>query len=398
MLTLRSSPASPFVRKIRIAANVLGLERDIAVEPADTMNPNDSVRRQNPLGKIPALVLEDGTVLFDSRVILEYLDHAGLRRPLAAGGAARAEVGRSSGRQGGAHAGGARSGAAGAHGASRCGSDRACLRARLPRFPLRGDVAARSSAAGRLARRICRARAGLRRDQAAGLDRVSMRQQVELTKSPGPEVRGLFMRRAAQASEPQVRPAAKDVGGERYVAAGQETAIEAAIEVAEIDVEILGLQAHIADDADFEAGAHGPAGVSDAAARQDRQGQAGVDVAHREPAGKVGQEAVEGVAYPPAHGGEPLVAGLAAPRAQHGGRPFDARPVDVALGADHRLAELPVVAHGAADEAAGHVERVHAVPLGATPTAAAVDADVEAGPGVDRIVDRPRLVVGRQIT
>src|SRR5262252_6945936 len=75
MLTLRSSPASPFVRKIRIAANVLGLDRDIAVEPADTMNPSDSVRRQNPLGKIPALVLEDGTVLFDSRVILEYLDH-----------------------------------------------------------------------------------------------------------------------------------------------------------------------------------------------------------------------------------------------------------------------------------------------------------------------------------
>src|SRR5262249_59100735 len=64
MLTLRSSPASPFVRKVRIAANVLGLERDIAVEPADTMNPSDSVRRQNPLGKIPALVLEDGTVLF----------------------------------------------------------------------------------------------------------------------------------------------------------------------------------------------------------------------------------------------------------------------------------------------------------------------------------------------
>ena len=75
MLTLRSSPASPFVRKIRIAANVLGLDRDIAIEPADTMNPSDSVRAQNPLGKIPALLLEDGTVLFDSRVILEYLDH-----------------------------------------------------------------------------------------------------------------------------------------------------------------------------------------------------------------------------------------------------------------------------------------------------------------------------------
>jgi glutathione S-transferase len=75
MLTLRSSPASPFVRKVRIAASVLGLDRDIAVEAADTVDPTDTVRQQNPLGKIPALVLEDGTVLFDSRVILEYLDH-----------------------------------------------------------------------------------------------------------------------------------------------------------------------------------------------------------------------------------------------------------------------------------------------------------------------------------
>jgi glutathione S-transferase len=75
MLTLRSSPASPFVRKVSIAADVLGLDREIAVELADTVDPNDTVRQQNPLGKIPALVLEDGTVLFDSRVILEYLDH-----------------------------------------------------------------------------------------------------------------------------------------------------------------------------------------------------------------------------------------------------------------------------------------------------------------------------------
>src|SRR5262245_30233142 len=108
------------------------------------------------------------------------------------------------------------------------------------------------------------------------------------------------MRHAAQASEPQVRPAAKDVGGERYVAAGQETAIEAAVEVAEIDVKIFGLEAHIADDADFEARAHGPAGVADAAARQEQRG--GVDVAEREPAGEVRQEAVEGDAEPPTHG------------------------------------------------------------------------------------------------
>jgi glutathione S-transferase len=75
MLTLRSSPASPFVRKVRIAASLLGLEPEIALVQADTTDSSDTIRRQNPLGKIPALVLEDGTVLFDSRVILDYLDH-----------------------------------------------------------------------------------------------------------------------------------------------------------------------------------------------------------------------------------------------------------------------------------------------------------------------------------
>jgi glutathione S-transferase len=74
MLILRSSGASPFARKIRIAAAVLGLEDRIEVIAADTGDPADSLRRQNPLGKVPALVLEDGETLFDSAVIVEYLD------------------------------------------------------------------------------------------------------------------------------------------------------------------------------------------------------------------------------------------------------------------------------------------------------------------------------------
>jgi len=78
MLVLRSSTSSPFARKIRIAIDLLELANEIRVEPADTLDPKDSVRSQNPLGKIPTLILEDGTALFDSRVILEYLDaHAG---------------------------------------------------------------------------------------------------------------------------------------------------------------------------------------------------------------------------------------------------------------------------------------------------------------------------------
>jgi glutathione S-transferase len=80
MLILRSSPASPFGRKVKIAAALLGLSDRIQVQLTDTTDPNDSIRQQNPLGKIPALVLEDGMVLFDSRVIVEYLD-------LVAGGA-----------------------------------------------------------------------------------------------------------------------------------------------------------------------------------------------------------------------------------------------------------------------------------------------------------------------
>ncbi len=73
-MILRSAPPSPFGRQVRIAAAMLGLDREIEVVDADTMAPDDSIRAQNPLGKIPALVLEDGEVIFDSRVILECLD------------------------------------------------------------------------------------------------------------------------------------------------------------------------------------------------------------------------------------------------------------------------------------------------------------------------------------
>ena len=74
MLILRSSPASPFGRKVRIAADLLGLLDRIEVVAPDTNDPSDARRQQNPLGKIPTLVLENGETLYDSRVILEYLD------------------------------------------------------------------------------------------------------------------------------------------------------------------------------------------------------------------------------------------------------------------------------------------------------------------------------------
>jgi len=75
MMILRSSAASPFGRKVKIAARYLGLQDRISLVAADTSDPNDSLRGQNPLGKIPVLILADGTALYDSRVILDYLDH-----------------------------------------------------------------------------------------------------------------------------------------------------------------------------------------------------------------------------------------------------------------------------------------------------------------------------------
>lgn len=93
MMILRSSPSSPFVRKVRIAAAVLGLSDRMEIVTADTSDAADSLRGQNPLGKIPALVLESGEVLFDSRVILEFLDAlAGGGRIIPASGPERFKV------------------------------------------------------------------------------------------------------------------------------------------------------------------------------------------------------------------------------------------------------------------------------------------------------------------
>ena len=70
------SPNSPYARKARIIIHELDLEprvRQTAVAlPADA-----KLRAINPLGKIPALLLDDGSVIYDSPVICEYLDDAG---------------------------------------------------------------------------------------------------------------------------------------------------------------------------------------------------------------------------------------------------------------------------------------------------------------------------------
>ena len=70
------SSRSPFVRKVMVAAHEVGLADRVRTERVVVAanKPNADVMALNPLNKIPTLVLDDGTVLYDSRVICEYLD------------------------------------------------------------------------------------------------------------------------------------------------------------------------------------------------------------------------------------------------------------------------------------------------------------------------------------
>jgi glutathione S-transferase len=77
VVILRSASASPFVRKCTLAAHILGLTEQITLESANTTDPTDPLHQQNPLGKIPTLILDDGETIYDSAVILAYLDHWG---------------------------------------------------------------------------------------------------------------------------------------------------------------------------------------------------------------------------------------------------------------------------------------------------------------------------------
>jgi len=80
-MKLRYSPTSPFVRKVLVLAIETGLESRIERVPTTVMpaQPNEDLSHQNPLMKLPTMTTDDGTVLFDSRVICEYLDslHSG---------------------------------------------------------------------------------------------------------------------------------------------------------------------------------------------------------------------------------------------------------------------------------------------------------------------------------
>lgn len=75
-MKLRHSPTSPYVRKVCVTAIELGLMDKIEKIATNMQDPQCDIATDNPLGKVPALLLDGGGVLFDSPVICEYLDSA----------------------------------------------------------------------------------------------------------------------------------------------------------------------------------------------------------------------------------------------------------------------------------------------------------------------------------
>lgn len=71
-MKLIGSLTSPYVRKVRVVLAEKKIEYEFAID--SPWNADSNVPNVNPLGKIPVLVLDDSTVLFDSRVIVEYID------------------------------------------------------------------------------------------------------------------------------------------------------------------------------------------------------------------------------------------------------------------------------------------------------------------------------------
>ncbi|WP_448191424.1 glutathione S-transferase N-terminal domain-containing protein [Azospirillum sp. sgz301742] len=80
-MKLRYSATSPYVRKVMMVAIECGLDGSIELLKTDAWSPETDLPQDNPLGKVPALVLPGGPTLYDSPVICEYLDtlHDGAR-------------------------------------------------------------------------------------------------------------------------------------------------------------------------------------------------------------------------------------------------------------------------------------------------------------------------------
>ncbi|MEQ8695693.1 MAG: glutathione S-transferase N-terminal domain-containing protein [Bauldia litoralis] len=86
-MILRFLPHSPYVRKVLAAAHETGQAASLEIETAHVFDPATPLMAENPLGKVPALIRDDGAALYDSTVICEWLDsrHDGPRLFPAAG-------------------------------------------------------------------------------------------------------------------------------------------------------------------------------------------------------------------------------------------------------------------------------------------------------------------------
>ena len=90
-MKLIGSVTSPYVRKVRIVMAEKKLDYQFVTE--DVWSPHTGIHASNPLGKVPCLVMEGGEAVFDSRVIVEYLDTLSpVGKLIPAGGRERAEV------------------------------------------------------------------------------------------------------------------------------------------------------------------------------------------------------------------------------------------------------------------------------------------------------------------
>jgi glutathione S-transferase len=93
-MKLFHSPSSPYVRKCLVVAHELGLADRIErlACAANPVNRDRSIVAVNPLGKVPTLITDDGTALYDSRTICEYLNALGGGDLVPASGASRWRV------------------------------------------------------------------------------------------------------------------------------------------------------------------------------------------------------------------------------------------------------------------------------------------------------------------
>lgn len=90
-MKLLGSTSSPYARKVRIVLAEKKIEYKF--ELVDVWSPDTTIQTSNPLGKVPTLVMEDGGAVFDSRVIVEYLDNISpLHRLIPQSGRERVEV------------------------------------------------------------------------------------------------------------------------------------------------------------------------------------------------------------------------------------------------------------------------------------------------------------------